>query len=44
MKLTSKLNYYPHNLDTAELASCYIVTWTDPTNMQYLSVLYWPLA
>ena len=24
MKLTTELNYHPHNLDTAELASCYV--------------------
>ena len=33
MKLdTTELNYHPHNLATAELASCYVYI-TDPTNV-----------
>ena len=33
MKLTTELNYHPHNLDTAELKQVVMcITWTDPTN------------
>ena len=39
MKLTTERNYHPHNLDTAELASCYAELIP---LMQYLNVFYWP--